>query len=181
MKPSITTCTGDLGLSSTSVLKNQKKNSPIFEILGTIDELNSIIGICICYSSNIIVEQFKIIQNVLFDIGSFISTDSPPNQYVSDFESFLSKWGVEHEKHLDDLSNFILPGGCVSSAHIHHARTVCRRCERVLVSDFLTDEPNNDGKVYIKILNRLSDYLFIAARYENHINNKKDEIWIKIK
>ena len=124
MKPSITTCTGDLGLSSTSVLKNQKKNSPVFEILGTIDELNSIIGICICYSSNIIVEQFKIIQNVLFDIGSFISTNSPPNQYVSDFESFILKWDVEHEKLFDELSNFVLPGGRISSSHIHHASIV---------------------------------------------------------
>ena len=88
----------------------------------------------------------------------------------SSLESLIDKYDTE----LQPLRNFILPGGTMSSAFLQNARTVCRRAERLAVElsgeEFL-------GDYAIKFLNRLSDYLFTAARYANHLNYVNDVLW----
>lgn len=165
-RPSISTGEGDLGQSSLGFGSKISKDSPIFEVLGTLDELNSVLGICACYTEKDCIDFLKIIQFRLFDIGSCIACKIEPSEDLRNFVSFLDKWGLELEKKIPPFQSFILPGGSFGAAHYHLARTVCRRLERMEVKSLIETE---DGKLFCRILNRLSDILFLLARYHNTV------------
>lgn len=184
----IYTKTGDKG--STSLLGGQRveKNHPKLKAYGTVDELNSHIGLLLSFVkteiSNSDKEQSFIfeIQNHLFLLGSHLACleDSDRKKFkITDFDSskteFLEKGIDQLEKNLSELKNFILPGGSKSSAQAHICRTVCRRAERLVAC-----LKNNDS-TWLVYLNRLSDYFFVLARHLNHLQNVDDVIWVQNK
>ena len=186
---SVTTKAGDKGMSSPRSGVLAEKSSPIFELLGTLDELNCFIGICCCYSCQKIQTQLMEIQRILFDIGGCLSINRGFPDKIHNITTQLEKWSVDLEKDLQPLDSFILPGGHISAAQLHAARAICRRCERVVVN-YLTyvkagaqenqkvyHEIPHDSHVVVVILNRLSDYLFVAARYQNQINETPEIKW----
>ena len=185
---SVTTKGGDKGFSSPRSGVKIVKSSPIFELLGTLDELNSFIGICCCYAAESVKKQLMETQHILFDIGGCLSINAPYSEKIKTFTTQLEDWSVELEKTLAPLDSFILPGGHVSAAHLHAARTICRRCERIAahyITEAKTDkslvEIPQDSDIVLVLLNRLSDYLFVAARFQNQINNTPEFKWTPVK
>ena len=174
--PSISTCAGDTGMSSLAFGDRIPKDSPIFELIGNLDELNSILGVCACYCKSDVVEKLQQVQNKIFDISSCIACNYNPDNSLLSFVDTLNSWEIEYGKKVPPFKSFILPGGHFSSAYLHLARTVCRRTERSEVRCYLNHE---NGKLFCQILNRLSDFLFILARYQNVVNNVEDIPYVK--
>ena len=130
-----------------------------------------------------LIDDLKGIQNDLFTVGSDLA--SPLEKESKNFtipridQSFVKQLETlidKYDSHLPELKNFILPGGLKGSAILHQARTVCRRAEREVVALSKICEINNLCEVY---LNRLSDLLFVFARFENYSNNSADITWHK--
>lgn len=178
----IYTKTGDAG--KTSLLGGTKvfKNNPRIEAFGTIDELNSYIGLVSDYSNDENAKSIlKEIQDRLFTIGAELACDPEkaskmkvPDIHETDVE-LLEKEIDKMQEELPVMKNFILPGGLPVVSFAHVARCVCRRAERCTVN-----LKENGGKVddlIIKYLNRLSDYLFTLARYLGMINSAPEIIW----
>lgn len=171
---------GDKGLTSLYGGKRVLKSQIRVDAYGTIDELNSVLGLVVAQlSSNqgSLKQELEAIQTDLFDLGSNLAnpTASPISwleQRVKAFEELVDTLTAE----LPALTNFILPGGGVSGATLHQARTVCRRAERRLVA--LLQEEHVDP-LLVKYINRLSDLLFTMARFVNHQEKKKETIWTK--
>jgi len=158
----IYTKTGDNGSTSLFDCSRISKASKLIDIIGDIDELNSFIGII---DSTIILKDIQI---WLFDLNTIIA--NPKHNYLFDNDEKILKI-IENE--IDDLTskmpklkNFILPSG-----NIHISRAICRRCERKLVD--IIDLHPHIPKQCIVFLNRLSDYLFTLARFENIKNNNE--------
>jgi cob(I)alamin adenosyltransferase len=178
----IYTKTGDGG--STSLIGGTKvpKSDLRIETYGTVDELNSWVGLVNDQFNNEAVRtELKEIQDRLFTIGSSLATDGEkepkmrlPDLHLSDIE-FLEKRIDFMTAELPPMKSFILPGGHVVVSSLHVVRCVCRRAERLAVSmqqhDLFVDE-----KV-IKYLNRLSDYLFTLARYAAHLLGAEEIPW----
>ena len=174
--PKIYTRTGDRG---TSVListgaKRLPKDSLVFDVLGTLDELSSVIGIILSNSPSASIRtQLENIQHDLFEIGSCVAANNASSRFtfndgklVENFEKQIDQMTGE----LPELRNFILPGGgSPTASHVHLARAVCRRCERLMTKWFnqQTDEDKQNQQPTMMgiYLNRLSDYLFTLARY----------------
>ncbi len=184
----IYTKTGDKG--STSLLGGQRveKNHPKLKAYGTVDELNSHMGLLLSFVkkdiSNSDIEQNFIfeIQNHLFLLGSHLACfeDSDRQKFkIASFDTcqtiFLEDGIDKLEKSLMPLKNFILPGGSASSSQAHICRTVCRRAER-LVAALKDFDP-----IWLIYLNRLSDYFFVLARHLNKLQNIEDIIWVQKK
>jgi len=164
----ISTKKGDNGFSSLINGDSLPKYHIYFETLGTLDELNSWIGLVLVYIDDELKNEKKIlikIQNYLFKIGAELALA----QSIS-FDNRLTKEIEGHNKRLqhnlgDYLSNgFFHPGGTELAAHLDIARTVCRRCERRLV---LLKKENNFPNIILQFINRLSDYLFLLRCYVN--------------
>lgn len=163
----IYTKTGDKGETSLIGGTRVEKSHIRIESYGTVDELNSWLGLL---GSVLAHEPLKSrlieIQNILFTIGSHLASDPGKSKMVlpeineQQVEN-LESWMDEMEKGLPSLTNFILPGGHVHNAWAHISRCVCRRAERQVVS-LNVIEPVNP--LIIQYLNRLSDFLFILAR-----------------
>ena len=159
------------------------KSSVLVEAYGTVDELNSIIGLARSQiKDKEISEMLHKLQRDLFNLGSdFASpiTDEKTNEYVPRISEADIKWIEECiekiDKSLPPLRNFILPGGSYSASLIHVARAICRRAERRAVS--LKGE-KGVNQVILKYLNRLSDFLFYLARWVNQKENVQDEVWV---
>ena len=178
----IYTKTGDSG--KTSLIGGTKvlKSDPRIDAYGTVDELNSHIGLVSDYcadepSKNILKE----IQDRLFTIGSELACDPKketkmqlPDLHESDIE-LLEKEMDKMDGQLPPMKNFILPGGMPAVSFMHVARCVCRRAERGCVN--LKENEGGVDPLIIKYLNRLSDYLFMLARYTAMINNAPEIIW----
>jgi len=165
------TKTGDDGTSSLYSGERRSKSDIVFEALGTIDELNSFIGLSIEFCKNQeLTEQLRIIQHLLFKIGAHIATPRDSNsekkieltQFNPNYITDLEQWIDHLDSQLSPLTHFILPGGGLFSSHLHVARTICRRAERLLILLAKTQQIDNSINIYI---NRLSDYLFVCARY----------------
>jgi len=186
----IYTKTGDFG--QTSLLGKNKVNKSDLRVdaYGDVDELNSMIGVAICHFNkteldnsnkhNSLEELIKI-QNWLFNLGSQLATlDKKYLENMNLIEVsntlWLEKKIDEMEKVLPTLKNFILPGGSPLAAHIHLARTICRRAERKVVKLNLAEKID---PLIITFLNRLSDYLFVKARYFNKMESITDVEWQK--
>ena len=178
----IYTKTGDSGETSLLGGKRVWKDNLRIQTCGTIDELNSIIGLSINEITNPeLKEVLQGIQNDLFLIGSDtalpVENENTKIQRIdtnlSDkLESVIDKY----DSQLPELKNFILPGGVKGSAFLHFARTVCRRAERNVVALSKVEKINPGIEKY---LNRLSDLLFVLARFENFSNGSPDIIWQK--
>lgn len=179
----IYTKTGDDGTTGLFNGARVKKNNNRVELYGTTDELNSIIGLAAASNpQSDINSDLQWINNRIFDLGSDLATplDPPPKFEVPRIGESHIHWLEskidEYDESLEPLKTFILPGGSMQAAFLHQARTVCRRAERLAVS--LT-ENENLGEYAVKFLNRLSDYLFTAARYSNFLQSVPDKKWKK--
>lgn len=184
-KSLIYTRTGDKGRTSLVGGFRVRKTHARLEAYGTIDELNSHIGLVISYlPDGEDRELLKYVQHKLFSIGSYLATDTTKTEL--DVSSEVSMEGIQRmEKALDEIdaslppqTAFILPGGSRGAAECHVARTVCRRAERRILA--IEDEGicEIDEKVK-KFVNRLSDYLFILSRKLNHLENHEEIYWDK--
>jgi cob(I)alamin adenosyltransferase len=173
----IYTRTGDKGTTALVGGKRVPKESGRLEAYGTVDELNSIVGIVRTYlmehearlGSDYVwySEMLRRIQNELFDVGSELATP-PDAEYegmhkMSAAEVTLLENEMDRmEKDLEPLKSFTLPGGGVLNAFLHQARTVCRRAERVLWAVKREEEISDQDIIYI---NRLSDHFFVQSRW----------------
>lgn len=179
----IYTKTGDDGTTGLFNGSRVQKYDLRVESYGTVDELNSIIGLARTVSKNqILSETLKKISNMLFSLGSDLATPhNPPPKFTAmrleeSSISFLENLIDEYTAQLPPLRNFILPGGTLCAAYLHQARTVCRRAERLIVK---LSEHDEIGSTVVIFINRLSDYLFTAARYENFLSGENDNEWEK--
>lgn len=175
----IYTKTGDKG--ETGLLGGERigKDSIRINAYGTVDECNSIIGIIRTYEIDKELDRMlENIQNQLFIVGADLATPGDKQPKIPRISqkgiTLLEKWIDGMEKTLPALKQFILPGGAGAGSYLHLARTVCRRAERWAVA-LLRDEPTAaTAAIY---LNRLSDFLFVAARWTNHQSGVADHIW----
>lgn len=170
----IYTRTGDDGTTGLGDGSRTEKDSLRVEAFGDIDELNSFIGVLLTDS---LPENIQIlmtgIQHDLFDLGGEVcipGREALTQDYVSRLEETLDDLNAG----LSPLKEFILPGGCSAAANCHLARTVCRRAERRLVSLARKDTVSAPALHY---LNRLSDLLFVVARYLNQQAEHADVLW----
>lgn len=186
----IYTKTGDDGTTALFNGTRVPKHHTRVKLYGDVDELNASLGIAISFVKD---KSFRIalttLQKDLFAFGAKLANPKekkhPPKASQPSSEKkktdFNEKKILNLEKAIDKMENFlepmksfILPGGTPSSALLHHARTICRRTERKLTA--LSEKETIDS-LYIKYLNRLSDYLFVAARFANHLEKTPDVPW----
>ena len=160
------------------------KDNPFIEVYGTIDELNSILGVIVSIRpANKIQNILKQLQQDLFLISAELA--APVKQPKKGFRQRFKEQNIHQLERLIDawdadlpvLKNFILPGGTSIAAWLHLARTVCRRAERRLVTLMRRDDTNPHIQIY---LNRLSDLFFVLARSINRQKGKQDVIWKNI-
>lgn len=177
----IYTKTGDLGSTGLGDGSRVSKSDCNIALYGNIDELNSWIGL-IKSELNNKDELLLNIQSDLFVLGTFLASKNIDNDSIfnvlNSSTEILEKTIDELSNSLPILKNFILPGGSVTTSHIHIARTVCRKAEREVVSYFTEENllSHQNAISVIKYLNRLSDYLFILARYNCIILERNEEI-----
>ena len=180
----IYTKAGDSGQTSLGDGRRVSKDSIRISSYGTVDELNAILGIVSIYCSKKIKKIILQIQNDLFDLGADLCIPDGQENKKNKLKriKISNKQIIRLEKIIDTfneelrpLNSFILPGGVLSAAYLHHSRTVTRRAERLVVqlSSISKDSVNRS---VIKYLNRLSDLLFVLARYENK-KGKGDILW----
>ncbi|MGE0764030.1 MAG: cob(I)yrinic acid a,c-diamide adenosyltransferase [Bdellovibrionales bacterium] len=176
---------GDKGQSSLFGGNPVSKADPRLDAYGTLDELNAVLGAaraklqCTKPLSQDLDQDLLRIQNYLFTLGSHLAVaDESMRSHLPQLDpmqtTHLEKRIDLMETELTPLKNFILPGGTSLAASLHLARTVTRRAERSVVA--LTSPVDPEIIVY---LNRLSDFLFVAARHSNHAEGKPDIPWEK--
>lgn len=179
----IYTKTGDTGETGLFGGPRVRKDDPRIEAYGTVDELNSVLGMARCEevptAIDVLLGQ---IQNELFSVGAELATRTPgpssvPTIHAPQIEA-LEQAIDKFEEQLEPLRQFILPGGTKAASVLHLARTVCRRAERQVVTLAATpgETVSNDLVIY---LNRLSDLLFVLARATNHSAGCPDIPWTK--
>lgn len=179
---------GDKG--ETALVGNQRvpKDSRRIEAYGSVDELNSVVGLARVFNKKFsqqvaasvrLDNELRKIQNELFVVGSDLATrlddrwENMPlieQRHIDELEKLID----EMEKELGPLQEFILPGGGVVAAHLHQARTVCRRAERLCVA-LRREEPIGD--LVIPYLNRLGDTLFVLARWICRREGETETLW----
>ncbi|RPI60518.1 MAG: cob(I)yrinic acid a,c-diamide adenosyltransferase [Ignavibacteriales bacterium] len=179
----IYTKTGDKGETGLFGGERVSKNNLRLNAYGSIDELNSFLGLAVIeVTNNEIKNVLKDLQNKLFVLGSDLATPETeknaklkitrlPDSYITDTEKTIDKF----EAQLDELKNFILPGGSKGSAILHVCRTISRRAEREVVALKNTE---HIGENIVIFLNRLSDLFFVLSRFENKYSNIPDTKWI---
>jgi cob(I)alamin adenosyltransferase len=173
----IYTKSGDKGQTSLYGGKRVDKSDARVEAYGTIDELNSAVGVVISHleKEDKLRNFLSEVQSDLFTIGTFLAGNKKqPLDTISKRVPEMEQYIDEIDSHLPPLKNFILPSGTPEASFSHLARSICRRAEREVVR--LTNSQKVEVSV-ITYLNRLSDFLFIVARYLNMKNNILDAIW----
>jgi cob(I)alamin adenosyltransferase len=185
----IYTRTGDDGTTGLVGGQRVKKNNLRIETYGTLDELSSHIGVARSHLSanpqgDVRLERLDRwlawTQDVLFNLGAELATPEDKRwegmPLASEADSKALERAIdEAQADLEPLANFIHPGGSVPGAFLHVARTVCRRAERLLVS--LRDEEPEISSDCVRYVNRLSDALFVWARWTNHRLGTGDVLW----
>jgi len=175
----IYTKTGDKGTTSLASGKRVAKDHYRIKAYGTVDELNSILGIVRVKASTKVKKIVSDIQNDLFDLGADLATPEQkkykftPLRITEKQVNRIEKSIDQYNKKLSTLNSFILPGGSESASFLHNARTVARRAETQTVALSKKEKINKEALRYI---NRLSDLLFVLSRVENN-NGKKDILW----
>ncbi|KAJ1568919.1 hypothetical protein HK405_012261 [Cladochytrium tenue] len=186
-KARVYTRTGDRGTSALFTGERRPKDDPVFEALGSTDELSSHIGLAREYceeAGNGLSDNLEKIQCLLQDIGSNVATprttasDTKIAKTVFDIDGALAEelelWIDQLDSLLPPLRNFILPSGGKAASALHVARSVCRRAERRVVPVIM--EAIADESVG-RYMNRLSDYLFVAARYAAFKEGREEKIY----
>ena len=165
---------GETGLyQERSKKRRVAKNSPKIEAIGTIDELNSAIGVSLSYCKKTRLKNLiKDIQKDLFTIGAILA--GSPLRFPKTRTKKLERVIDESEGRLPVLKSFILPGGTKLSSHLHFARTVTRRAEREVVA---LNQIENIKPQILTYLNRLSDLFFVLAREVNRDAGRQEEVW----
>ena len=183
----IYTKTGDKGETGLVGGVRVRKDSDRIEAYGTVDELNSVLGIVRSFFKEIpnrelfqkIDPRFYKIQNILFVVGSDLATapgKTYPNQVfvqerqVEELENWIDEWQAD----LKPLPEFILPGGGKIASFLHLARTVCRRAERITIRLSCSEEVRPE---VIRYLNRLSDTLFVLSRWLAQKLGEEETMW----
>ncbi|MDD2962030.1 MAG: cob(I)yrinic acid a,c-diamide adenosyltransferase [Muribaculaceae bacterium] len=182
-KSNIYTATGDTGTTSLVGGKRVKKNDIRLEAYGTVDELNSWLGMLNANQAMRVETKTQLhrIQNRLFNIGAYLATDNEGKEtaiqgLTSDDISTIEHNIDQKDSALPKLNRFVLPGGSNVASVAHICRTVTRRCERRVIS---LGEITYIDPIVIKYLNRLSDYFFILARELNNNSNIEEIFWDK--
>ncbi len=168
---------GDKGETTLHLGTQVRKNSLRVEAYGTVDELNSLIGVAIAETQdNEVKEILEGVQEDLFAIGTDLATPLYNKIKRVDAERNRELEGIikAADKKLDELKNFILPGGTRAASLLHVCRAVCRRTERRIVS--LKDQESINDQI-LAYLNRLSYLLFLLARLENARQGVKEKVW----
>lgn len=170
---------GDTGETSLYGGERVAKSSYRIEAYGSVDELNSLIGLVLSYGlSERGAATLATIQEHLLVLGADLATPPSTETRIARIDEddirFLESAIDEMQQELPPLKNFILPGGVHSGATLHVARTVCRRAERATVR---CRESEEISPATIRYLNRLSDFLFVAARYENQYAGVHETTW----
>lgn len=174
----IYTRSGDKGTTSLTGGERRPKNDIRVEAYGTIDETNSAIGVARLYTEGKQDAMLARIQQDLFDLGADLSTPHAPKfdkalRIIPEQVTRIEKEIDHMNAVLAPLDSFVLPGGKKVSAHLHLARTICRRAERLICELSSMEEIN---PVALHYINRLSDHLFVMARFLN-AKGKKDVLW----
>jgi cob(I)alamin adenosyltransferase len=177
----IYTKTGDEGMTGLGGGRRVSKDSPRVRAYGTVDELNSSIGVALALGlTPRLTTALAAIQNELFDLGSDLCWPEDDERrgriptvqpaHVEKLEGLID----ELNGAVGPLTNFLLPGGAPGAAQLHVARTICRRAERETIT-LSHEEPIGD--LVLPYLNRLSDCLFVMARFENHERGVVEPLW----
>lgn len=171
----IYTKTGDKGETSIIGGEKVKKNANIVSAYGTIDELNSFLGMIISQMKNNpdLKKDLLEIQQDLFDCGTDMATPNSSKGYRTKAEptAWLERLIDKYLLNVPQIKEFILPGGDLIASQLHFARTIARRAERYIVATAEEGEINPNVLIY---LNRLSDYLFAAARLVNYREGRQE-------
>ncbi len=174
----IYTKTGDDGTTGLFGGARVPKHHLRIEAYGTVDELNSYIGL-VADNLDWAQEELRRLQNRLFSVGAVLATQpDKPQLMLNDLHADDLLWIETRidamESELPALKNFILPGGSSAVSFCHLARCVCRRAERLAVA---LHESEPVPAIVLQLLNRLSDYLFVLARYAAHRAGAAEIIW----
>ena len=178
----IYTKTGDDGTTGLFGGERVSKSAVRIEAYGTVDELNAVLGLAVFHVQDKHLKDLLLeLQHDLFILGADLATSSSASsdrvQRISpEAVVRIEKMIDELEDNLEPLKNFILPGGGRGASYLHLARNVCRRGERLIVK--LASE-ETIGSTVVQYVNRLSDFLFVLARYSNHVEGIPDIIWKK--
>ncbi|WP_134678555.1 cob(I)yrinic acid a,c-diamide adenosyltransferase [Paracoccus ravus] len=179
----IYTRTGDKGETALSNGARVPKHALRVESYGSVDELNSTLGLARLHATEELAERIAVIQNDLFDLGADLSRPrmeedaEAPYPVLRIIESQVTRLETEIDAMnagLAPLRSFILPGGTPLAAHLHLCRTVARRAERAACALAASEDANPAA---IKYLNRLSDWLFVAGRVANEMGTQ-DILWV---
>ncbi len=178
----IYTKAGDDGRTSLGSGERVHKTHPRIVSYGAVDELNAAIGVLLLTDlPSPLDEWLRSIQNDLFDIGADLCVpepesppDHPPLRVATSQVERLERWIDELNDPLPPLTSFVLPGGTPPAAHLHVARTVCRRAE---IAVWKLAESEHVNPEVMRYLNRLSDLLFVAGRVCNDVG-RSDVLWV---
>lgn len=182
-KSNIYTRSGDEGTTSLVGGARVPKTDARLEAYGTLDELNAQIGLLstVC-PDEACAHMLQAVQHDLFDLGTLLATPAAERHKVAAYAigpervSALEE-AIDHlQTRLPALHAFVLPGGCAAAARAHVCRTVCRRAERRILSLEAAQRPEPTALAYV---NRLSDYLFVLARYFNFLTGTQEIVYRK--
>ncbi len=187
----IYTKAGDEGKSSIIGGVRIQKSDTIFEVLGTLDELNASLSLLINEFSQLknakylkqlkaLLSELVDIQFLIFELGAFVAnpkTTIKQTEFLKQDTESLETRMDELDKLLPELKNFVIPGGSEASTAGHFSRAVCRRLERQIMKLKSVKKPA--FKNIIRYINRLSDYLFVVSRFANLVSKNKDVLWVK--
>ena len=179
----IYTKTGDDGTTALGSGERRPKFDLRIAAYGTVDETNAAIGVVRLHLAEApaLDKMLGLIQNDLFDLGADLAV--PQRDGKAERLRVLASQVERLERDIDSLNekltpltSFVLPGGTPAASHLHLARTICRRAERIMVElAAVPDEPVSDAA--IQYMNRLSDFLFVASRSANN-NGAGDVLWV---
>ena len=179
----IYTRTGDAGETGLASGDRRSKADLRVEAIGTVDELNAVIGLVRLHAPGDLDAMLATIQNELFDLGAELATPETGEPLPYEPLKIVASQVVRLEREIDamndrlePLKSFVLPAGAQAATHLHHARTVARRAERLMVAlaakaGEIVSEPA------MRYINRLSDHLFVAARIAND-DGRADVLWV---
>jgi cob(I)alamin adenosyltransferase len=176
----IYTRTGDAGETALGSGRRVKKYDRRIEAYGTVDETNACVGVARLHTDGELDVMLGRVQNDLFDLGADLCVPDDGSEMAAKALRMTEALVDRLEREIDSMNeklqplrSFVLPGGSAASAHLHVARTVCRRAERLMVELAGSEAV---GAAAIKYCNRLSDFLFVAARFANL--SRGDVLWV---